>query len=272
MALTDYDAYLDAMNSATRYAVSKQGPATGAQNGRWSSPWTTVLPDPGTAPTTAVAPTSATAGALLKNYLTTFTNSLRLSEVLFSSGDANTTNLMLIDRLSHQGGLSGTSTAAQTTNLPTAALTRYTSGEGVVACLEIYGYLGATATLASVSYTNSAGTSGRTSKQVAIGLVENTPERMLILPLQDGDTGVRSVESVTLLASTGTVGNFGVTLFKPLLVLPNIAGTKPLQDYWSAVNGGGFYFPEIQSNACLQLLATSTYTSYAQTEFTFIEV
>jgi hypothetical protein len=43
-----------------------------------------------------------------------------------------------------------------------------------------------------------------------------------IMPLQAGDRGVKSVESLTLSASTGTAGNFGLTLFRPIMTFPGV--------------------------------------------------
>lgn len=124
---------------------------------------------------------------------------------------------MLCDRLSHQGGLSGSAGGAQTTNLPTAALTRHTSGEGVFAAIMIYTSIGGTPQTVTMSYTNQAGSSGQTSRSAIIGGTNNQNSgRLIIMPLADGDTGVRAVASITLSGSTGTAGNLGIVLFKPL--------------------------------------------------------
>jgi len=135
--------------------------------------------------------------------------------------------------------------------LPTAALTRYTSGEGVMAGLTIYTAIGATATTATASYTNEAGTSGRTTQAFTIGSSGWFQQwRLLILPLAAGDSGVREVASVTLAASTGTAGNIGVTLFKPLIA---VRSTPPdfsvTYDFLSGNGIGGL--PEILDDACL---------------------
>jgi hypothetical protein len=127
---------------------------------------------------------------------------------------------IMIDLLNISGGLSGTVTTPQTTNLPTATLTRYTSGEGVMAGIVVYTQIGSTGTIVTISYTNSAGVSGRTSTAISIG---NTGFRegniLLPIPLEAGNTGVRSIETVTLSSTTGSVGNFGVCLFKPLSMI-----------------------------------------------------
>lgn len=213
--------------------------------GRSYSFWATA-PNAGAAPTTAAVPVRTTTGALGQ-----FNSSgvQRLAQMECSHGNGG--YVMVCDRLSHQGGLSGIVTTAQTTNLPTAALTRYTSGVGVMAALEIYTVIGTTATTVSMSYTDQDGNSGITSPSTVFG---NTgfreAGRMIIMPLDAGDTGVRSVQSVTVLASTATAGNFGVTLFKPLFILPMPAagGQQILADSVLGLCGN---MPAITTDACL---------------------
>ena len=128
---------------------------------------------------------------------------------------------IVVDRLSHQGGLNATGTGAQTTNLPTAALPRFTNGIGVMMAIEIYTQIGTTTTTVTVSYTNQDGTSGRTSPAIQIGGTGyREAGRILIPSLQAGDTGVRSVESIQLAGNTGTAGSIGITLFRPLFLIP----------------------------------------------------
>jgi hypothetical protein len=180
----------------------------------------------------------------------------------FRSNKDRAATVILADRLVHTDGLSGTVTTAQTTNLPTTALTRYTSGVGVLAALEIYGALGATATTFTCSYTNSGGTSGRTSPAYPIGSTTyNQVGRFLIMPMQAGDVGVKSVESVTVLASTLTAGNFGVTLFKPLYAHfdPFTFAQGPVvQDFVNTA-----LLPQIQNGACLFVIESLSATASA---------
>ena len=65
----------------------------------------------------------------------------------------------------------------------------------------------------AVTYTNQAGTTGRTTGVVATGTAL-TLGRMMQLPLQAGDTGVQKIESVT--ATVATVGTFNVLVLRPL--------------------------------------------------------
>jgi hypothetical protein len=166
--------------------------------------------------------------------------------------------MLLVDLLNVSGGLNGTLTTAQTTNLPTAALTRHTTGEGVMAGIVIYTTVGTTATTVTISYTNSAGVSGRTSTATSFG---NTGFReagvLLPIPLQAGDTGVESIESVTVTATTGTAGNFGVCMFKPLAMisLESATGAMPLDSVSTGCIIGSL--AEIDPDACLAISAFS---------------
>lgn len=206
--------------------------ATVASNANW--PLTTMwavstnntfpIPQGGaiaTAPTTAAACDASTAGAWVRPKAGSGDQVVVAAHLAPREAGAA---ILICDRLSHQGGLDGTVTTTQTTNLPTAALTRYTSGVGVIAALEVYSGLGTVDTTMTVSYTNQAGTAGRSSPI----FVANTPgtAAFIPVPLIGNDTGVKSVESVALTPSTTAAGNFGVTLFKPLLWIP--ASNGPL--------------------------------------------
>lgn len=262
MALANYQALKDAIEKGKPYFFSKNSlTATAA---RLMSLWT-AAPKAGVAPSAPVSCNADTAGALLSEpKLTSLTNAYYIAQAELGSFATAFTSLILIDRLSHQGGLSGMATAIQTTNLPTAALPRYTDGAGVMAALEIYTAIGATAGTITASYTNQAGIAGRTSKPVAIGTSsDNAIGRFIPIPLQDDDTGVRSVESVTPSASTGTAGNYGVTLYRPLMLIPNISSQAQAvqQRCLNPFIGGYGCSPEILDGACLALLALSSNTS-----------
>lgn len=261
MPLTDYQALKDSIEKGKPYFFTKNS-LTSTTN-KLMSLWT-AAPNAGVAPSTAATCNTNTTGALLAEpKLTTFTNALFVSQLELACATNGFTSLMLIDRLSHQGGLSGTATAVQTTNLPTAALPRYTDGVGVMAALEIYTAIGTVAVTATVSYTNEAGTSGRTSKAVVLGgTSDNAVGRFIPIPLQDDDQGIRAVASVTPSTSTAASGNYGVTLFKPLMLIPNVANlAHAIQERClNSFIGGYGCCPEIFDDACLQLLAIANTT------------
>lgn len=256
MAFVDFDDFVAKFaNPRDRLTLTKLFNNYVSTNhiGRWAFSSWAMVPDGGSAPTTAAAPTSSTAGALFNaNQLRNSSGSLKTHCVGGQMKSNLPMSLMVADRLSHQGGLSGTTITAQTTNLPTAALTRYTSGVGVFGALEGYAQTGGTVQTFSVSYTNSAGTAGQTSPLAAFG-PDHPPGALAPIPLAAGDDGIRSVESVTLTGSTGTVGNFGVTLYKPLFCLD----IDLLGQIFDPVLGGNMFggFPEILDDACLMLIS-----------------
>ena len=112
--------------------------------------------------------------------------------------------LMLLDRLWHNGGFTITSTGAQSITSPTwpardSAGT--TNGAGVLLAMEISAAAGAASPTITVSYTNSAGMAGRTGTNV--DPTSNSPAigSFFRIGLQAGDYGVQSVQSVTLSVS-----------------------------------------------------------------------
>jgi hypothetical protein len=182
-----------------------------------------------------------------------------------------TGSFMFADRLIHQGGLDGTVTTAQTVSTP--ALTRATSGAGVIAALECYTAVGSTVASATVSYTNQAGVAGQVSQPIDfISTLSNQGGRILPISLAAGDTGVQAVSTVTLSASTLVAGNFGVTLYRP------ITGWIPIDiNYASAghplLDTGG-YAGLVPTDACIWMLINSNggpITSYASIDMNFFE-
>lgn len=251
MPITDFPTYKDLLGTPPEITDINCGSLTTVA-GRHYDLWTTAVPV-GVAPTTSVVPTNATTGSMGQQ--NGGSGTLGIIGARFSSLNAG--NYVAIDRLCHSGGLSGTVTTAQTTNLPTASLTRYTSGVGVMIGLTIYTQIGATATTVSATYTNQGGTGGQVTPTVVFGGTGfREAGRIVMLPLAAGDTGVQAVASVTVTATTGTAGNFGVTLFKPLYVICN--------SDTSGVTAGGFVsggtfggIPEIVDNACISFMCIS---------------
>ena len=250
MALTDFDEYVDKLKE-NRTADFQ---TTTIRIQRPNANWQSFQPTPAT-PTTSVALDKNSAQsmgpipAVSTGRLTML--GARINTSLYGAGA-----MMVVDLLNVSGGLNGTLTTAQTTNLPTAALTRHTSGEGVMAGIVVYTIIGTTATTVTISYTNSAGVSGRTSTATTIGGGFYREVGVLLpIPLQAGDTGIRSIESVTVTGSTGTAGNFGVCLFKPLAMisLESATGVMPLDSVSTGciINS----LCEIHPDACLAISA-----------------
>ena len=268
MAIATLADYLSLRDAPHQRILGSKTIHTGGSTGLVYISYWTQAPGGGSTPSTSAALDNTTTGALFRfvnassDALYCVSESLSTTVAESSSMEAGT--FLLMDRLVHQGGLDATLTSAQTTNLPTAALpSRATGGQGVMAFLEVYALIGTTSTTVTVSYTNQAGTAGRTS--IDIGFGANTPGRgagtLFPISLMDGDTGVRSVESVTLAATTGTAGNFGVVLAKPIAML-KAPGPYENKRAMNFLHCGNVW--SLPNNACPWLVhpaANVTYTS-----------
>ena len=245
MAIGTYSAFLEELNGPEEIVPFNLTTLTSVA-GRTHDLWTSQA-IPGSAPATNAVPTRTTAGSLGQQDGTVGILGVIQSVI----GSITPGAYILCDRLSHTAGLDATATGARTVNLPTPALTRYTDGVGVMCMLTIYTLIGNTASTISVSYTNQAGTSARTSPTVVFGgTAFREANRGILIPCASGDSGFRAVASVTLGLSTGTVGNYGVTLFKPLLMI--IVDEQHNVTHANLINGklmGGM--PEIVDNAAL---------------------
>ena len=225
--------------------------ATNPIIGRGCSFWTyDGMPTGGAVPTSGAIPDRTTQGAIP---FTPATGGRDKHLINTSITPFITGVYLLYDRLFHEGGLDATSTAAQTVqgSPATPALTRYTGGTGNIAYYEIYTQIGATSRTLTMTYTNQAGTGSRTStiNIGATGFREVT--RMQRIPLAAGDSGIQSIQEIQLSLSTGTVGNFGITIAQPLAWIPvNVAGTMGWRDYTTGLPG----IPVIDPDACLSLM------------------
>ena len=133
--------------------------------------------------------------------------------------------MMLVDLLVAAGNISCNSGSSPYT-INTTALTRYTTGAGVMLTFEVTTALSATADNIDVSaYTNQAGTGSRATG--AIALTTNAIAGRLLpiatgpmVALQSGDYGVRSVETITM--SGANTGVLALNLYYPLAFCPGV--------------------------------------------------
>lgn len=254
MAITDYDDYKDTkLPRGKRHFFVKstitQSTAT------FGSLWAQAT-DGGSAPGSSAACNEDTVGALFRPG--TASGQWLIAQARIQSNFCPC--VVLCDRLVETSGMDGTVTSEQTTQLPHPALPRYTSGEGVMAAVVIWTQIGTNAgTTVTLNYTNSGNTSGRTTKARNIGQGTgstgfSTAGKFLICPVQDTDLGVKSVQGLTLSGSTGTAGNIGIVLFRPLLMLANIYPQAGMMGKFDAVLSGGMRLAKMENAACPFLL------------------
>ncbi len=117
----------------------------------------------------------------------------------------------------------------------------------------------------TVNYTNQDGVAGRITQSVVMGtqFVNGTilhsmpagalyPDTGPFLPLQAGDSGVRSVQSVTI-GGTGDVGLFALVLVRPLASISLRGIDAPTEiDYLTDMGGS---MPVIEDDAYINFLA-----------------
>jgi hypothetical protein len=254
MAIQTMDQLVAALAGRGIIPINKVSATTKAA-GSFHSLWKTAgFPAAGANPATGAGeiPTKSTLGAL---YFADpgGTNDLYIGTLTLQSATVGT--FILYDRLWANSGLSGTVTTAQSFTMP--ALTRHADGIGVEAFLEIYTATGSTAVTATISYTNTDDVAGRSG--TASIVASPVAGQMFPFQLAAGDKGIKSIQSVTLSATTGTAGSFGLTLVKrKCSIAVTAANVGSTQD---AIALG---LPTLQDGACVAIMvqASATNTGY----------
>jgi hypothetical protein len=128
---------------------------------------------------------------------------------------------VLADRLWHNGGFSATSTGVQTVNSPTWPARDEdgaTLGHGVQIGLTTSGAMGGGSPNITLTYTNTAGVTGR---QVTIaGVASAGAHSHFIFPLVSGDNGVKIVESLQL-SATWNSGTMNLVAYRRISQIEN---------------------------------------------------
>lgn len=203
-----------AFDRSQRWEFNKAS-ATSEGAGVFHSLWKVAgFPAAGATPPTGngAVPTAATLGA----FPVASAGGSRVAKMLFASLQGATLGrLTFYDRLWHNSGFVCNSVAAQTIASPPVLTRPDALGAGVELWGEFYTAPGATAGTWSVSYTNQDGTPGQIATYSKPANAE-TVGQAVRFTLAAGDTGVRTVESLTLDISSGSAGDFGLVLARPL--------------------------------------------------------
>ena len=164
-------------------------------------------------------------------------------------------SLWFYDRVWSCSGFSGiVATAQAVTSFP--VLTRPdVNGTGLEIWIECYTATGSTASSITVQYTNSDSVAGRSTVSTA-HIVSMPANRMYRVPLQSGDTGVKSIQSITLSGTTGTAGSFGVTLMRKIAVTGTAVANVPVVNDFAALG-----MPLVQNGTALNAIHQAATTS-----------
>jgi hypothetical protein len=165
-------------------------------------------------------------------------NSFYIDEVNLACTIAGAIDVM--DRIIQSGGLSGAVVTAQAVNTP--ALPARAPAAYLEWYLECYTLTGGTSTTATVAVTYSDATTGT----IAVTFLANLPAGRLLPIIPTNGKAIASVQSVTLTATTGVAGNFGVTAVRRVGVMSNHAVAN-IPDVRSYLLRG------VAADACLSL-------------------
>lgn len=218
------------------FAKSANFGTTGITAGRLLSSWYLAG-----FPAGASAPTPGLAGAALTSPVTgqleipPSSNQTYLQNARFRNSLGAGSLVLLCDRLWHNSGFTITSTAAQTVNsvaFPARDDDGSTNGEGVFLGVEISTAAGAGTPTITVSYTNQAGTASRTATNIPATIATLVAGGFIPIGLQAGDTGVRSVQTLTLSATwtSGTMHLVAYRILSTMIIRPNFSADSDIVD------------------------------------------
>jgi len=251
MAITTMDGLLAGISSASNVNFMKVSAAAEGAGTYHSLFKVAGFPIAGANPPTGVGdiPTSATVGAI------PFTNPGGANTKYFGRVEMVSSTigtLIIYDRLWHNSGWVGNIATSQTVN--SKALTRNTSGVGVEIFGEVYTAMGATASTFSVTYTDSTNTSrvgtyAQPANALSVG-------QMFYFNPPIAGNGCKSIQSVILSISTGTAGNFGLTMVKRVAEIPlTLANVSYVMDSFA------LGMPTLEDNSCLCAMVACTTTA-----------
>lgn len=259
MTITTRDQLIDALgNNSSRIVLDKVSLANTAA-GQLFSLWTAAgVPGAGVAPGAAAIPTHLTTGAVgFAQQTAPATSYLAWLRAAFSNA---VTTLEVHDRVAHMAGLNGTLTTLQATAIDvlTLGLSAARRGDANYSDLqwwiEIYSPLGATGVNATVGVTYDDASTGNLAA-IALGA---TPRQGRLYPLVSAVAGrfIRGVTGVTLSATTGTAGNFGITCTRPRTAIDAAVANFATSYDWAVLG-----LPETPNDSCLNLIMLCSTTS-----------
>ena len=250
-------------NNSSRIVLDKASIASQIANSYCSLWRATGQPGQGAIPTVVATCNNTTVGTIGFNQQTSPSTSYGAYLEIATSNAAMT--MELHDRLANMGGLNGTLTTAQSVNLDLNTLlatdnidTRKGDANysDVQWWLEWYTATGGTAVTATIVVTYNDGTTGNLSVlslAAARQASHMIPLNSLIPSAQSGKF-IRGIVSVTLSATTGTAGNFGVTVTRPRMTL-----SSPFANFKFIADWAQLGLPEIyNSSAIFPIVLTST--------------
>lgn len=265
--ITTRDQLIDAMaNNSSRVIIDKAS-ISNAVAGQFHSLFrATGQPGQGAIPTTAATCDNTFLGAI--NFAQQTSPATSYLAILESLTANVSTTLELHDRLMHRGGLVGNVATAQTVdidldaelaNVNMTARIGDANYSDVQWWLEWYTDTGSTAVTATVNVTyDDASTGNLTAVSLAATRRASFMQPLnYLIPAADAGKFIRGVNTVTLSATTGTAGNFGVTATRY-----RAANYNPIANARFTADWAYLGLPEVPNQACLfPLIVAGTTTT-----------
>ena len=252
-------------NNSSRIVLDKASIASQIANSYCSLWRATGQPGQGAIPTVVATCNNTMVGTIGFNQQTSPSTSYGAYLEIATGNTAMT--MELHDRLANMGGLNGTLTTAQSVNLDLNTLlatdnidTRKGDANysDVQWWLEWYTATGVTAVTATIVVTYNDGTTGNLS---VLSFAATRPASHMIplnslIPSAQSGKFIRGIVSVTLSATTGTAGNFGVTVTRPRMTL-----SSPFANFKFIADWAQLGLPEIYNSSAIFPIVLTTTTS-----------
>jgi hypothetical protein len=240
---------------------------TGITSGRLMSSWyLTGYPAAAAAPTPGLAGAALTAPVTGQLEIPPSSNQTYLQNMRFKNSAGAGSLVLLCDRLWHNSGFTITLTSAQTVNsvtFPARDKNQTTDGEGVLLGVEISTTTGAGTPTITVSYTNQAGTAGRIATNIPATIASLVAGGFIPIDLQAGDTGVRSVQSLTLSATwtSGVMHLVAYRLLSSMIIRPGFSADSDIVDSGLIpIFDGSVPFFLVGQSTAAQMIGSVTFT------------
>ncbi|NJM51073.1 MAG: hypothetical protein HC843_09525 [Sphingomonadales bacterium] len=255
MTIASLDDIAAGLVNGIRYPINKASLSSvvaGSEASLWRA---ATLPAAGAIPTAAAICSDALAGAVPLAPRTVGQDRIIAGFELMS--DTASVDQCVEDRLAHMGGLSGTLTTAQNVGIDlnaNLAVNNLAERIGSADYSEVEWYLewytatGATVSTPTVNVTYDDGTTGNCNVWVlgATALPATVAASRRYKIISATGKGIRAVNTVTLSASTGTAGNFGVTAVRKLFFCVALLANR-----WEKLDWSGTYAAKVADKACL---------------------
>lgn len=226
--------------------------------GSFTSLWrATGIPGQGAIPGAAAVCTKALTGAVnFTNQTAPVTSYIAWGYMVCSLAGQG---VEIHDRLMHMGGLSGTVTTAQTVGVDASNAGISAARRGDANCsdvqwwLEWYAATGTTGVNATCAVTYDDNSTGN----IVVAVPASTAASRAI-PIVSAVAGryIKSVNTVTPSATTGTAGSFGVTATRQRTLMRTDVANKSQEYTWAQLG-----IPEVPNDSCLFFILPATSTT-----------